>query len=136
MIWETQVAYITIDKKGNDKQVKEKFLVEYAESFSDVENRLYKEFGDKTNFEVQAIKQSKAKETLSYKKDGDELIWCAEMQDIFYTDEGEEKYIKYKVFLCAKTFDEAKSNLYEYIAQAYDMTVVSVKLTNFEDILI
>ena len=131
MIWETQVAYTIIDKKGNDRQVKEKYLVEYGDTFTEVEDKLICKLG----CEVQAIKQSKAKEILSYKKDVEEKIWLGELQDVFHTDEGEEKYIKYKVFLCAKTFDEAKARLGEYIKQGYDMDIVNIKLTNFEDIL-
>lgn len=135
MIWETQVAYTIIDKKGNDRQVKEKYLVEHGDTFTEVEDKLFGELGARTCFEVQAIKQSKAKEILSYKKDVEEKIWLGELQDVFHTDEGEEKYIKYKVFLCAKTFDEAKASLGEYIKQGYDMDIVNIKLTNFEDIL-
>lgn len=135
MIWETQVAYTIIDKKGNDRQVKEKYLVEHGDTFTVVEDKLFGEFGARTCFEVQAIKQSKAKEILSYKKDVEENIWLCELQDVFHTDEGEEKYIKYKVFLCAKTFDEAKARLCEYIKQGYDMDIVNIKLTNYEDIL-
>ena len=131
MIWETQVAYTIIDKKGNDRQVKEKYLVEYGDTFTEVEDKLICKLG----CEVQAIKQSKAKEILSYKKDVEENIWLCELQDVFHSDEGEEKYIKYKVFLCAKTFDEAKARLGEYIKQGYDMDIVNIKLTNFEDIL-
>lgn len=135
MIWETQVAYTIIDNKGNDRQVKEKYLIEYGDTFTEVEDKLFGDLGARTCFEVQAIKQSKAKEILSYKKDVEENIWLCELQDVFHSDEGEEKYIKYKVFLCAKTFDEAKAKLNEYIQQGYNMDVVSIKLTDFEDII-
>lgn len=136
MIYEIQVQYTTIDpKSGNDKIAREKYLVENVETFAEAEAKGY-DWGDgETDLDVIAVKRSKVKEIVNTRQSMEDLIWLAELQDTFTTDDGEEKYTKYKVVLFAKTFDHAKSIMEEYIKQGFNMSLVGVKLTGFNNLL-
>ena len=135
MIYEIQLQYTTIDNKGNDKVVREKYLVENVETFAEAEAKGYDWCDGETDLDVIAVKRSKVKEIVNTRQNTEDLIWLAELQDTFTTDDGEEKYTKYKVVLFAKTFDHAKSIMEEYIKQGFNMNLVGVKLTGFLNLL-
>lgn len=134
MIYEASVQYTGRDNDGNDITVKEKYVLEDEPSFSSVEERLYKIFSDK-DFDVTAIKRSKIKEIANRRVGQEDLMWIAEVQDVFHDDAGNEKYMKYKILFYSRTFDTAKTFITEYIKQGYDMTLISLKLTKFIDVL-
>ena len=64
-----------------------------------------------------------------------EYIWIAEVQDTFTNDEGEEQEINYKVAFYSKTIDSAMAYVKEYLRQGYDMKIVSLKKSNFVDVI-
>lgn len=134
MIYEASVQYTGRDNDGNDITVREKYVLEDEPSFSSVEERLYKIFSDK-DFDVTAIKRSKIKEIANRRVGQEDLMWIAEVQDVFHDDAGNEKYMKYKILFYSRTFDTAKTFITEYIKQGYDMTLISLKLTKFIDVL-
>lgn len=135
-MWETTSIYVKQDKNGNDKNVRMNVIVENQPTFGAAESLLYHTFSDElTGFEVVAIRQSKVKEIANSSTSDDDLIWCAELQDVFHDDDGSEKTLRYKILLFAKTFDSAKAFISEYMKQAYDMSLVSLKLTRFIDVI-
>lgn len=133
MIYETKTQYTIIDKNGNDKVVKENFLIEEASFFGDAEAQTYKYCDGKTDIDVIAVKRSKIKEIINARADNDEKIFVADIADIRTNDEGEETEIIYKVALFANNFDKAKAVLTEYLKQGYDMQIVGLKCTKFVD---
>lgn len=135
MIYEGTIQYITIDNKGNDKSKKETYVIENQNFFAEVENVLHTEFEAHTDLDVIAIKRSKVREIVNTRRDADDRLWMAEMQDVFTDDEGEEKEIKYKVLLYAHSFDDAKSIVTQYAMQGFNMLLVSLKLTKFVDVI-
>ena len=136
MIYEIQVQYTTIDpKSGNDKIAREKYLVENVETFAEAEAKGYEWWDGETNLDVIAVKRSKVKEIINTRQSNEDLIWIAETQDVFTTDDGDEKYIKYKVILFAKTIASAHAIMENYIKQGYNMELIGVKLTGFENLL-
>lgn len=138
MIYEVQITYITVDNKGNDKNVKNNLVVQNAISFADAEEAGY-EYGQGLNLnelDVVGVKRSKIKEILNTCQHNDDLIWQAELMDVFYDDDGNEKEIKYKTILFAQSFDSAKAFISEYMRQGYDnMSLVSLKLTKFTTVI-
>lgn len=138
MIYEVQITYITVDNKGNDKNVKNNIVVQNVTSFADAEEAGY-EYGQGLNLnelDVVGVKRSKIKEILNTCQHNDDLIWQAELMDVFYDDDGNEKEIKYKTILFAQSFDSAKAFISEYMRQGYDnMSLVSLKLTKFKNVL-
>lgn len=138
MIYEVQITYVTVDNKGNDKNVKNNLVVQNAISFADAEEAGY-EYGQGLNLnevDVVGVKSSKVKEILNTCQHDDDLIWQAELMDVFHDDEGNEKEIKYKTILFAQSFDSAKAFISEYMRQGYDnMALVSLKLTKFTTVI-
>lgn len=137
MIYEVQITYVTVDNKGNDKNVKNNLVVQNAISFADAEEAGY-EYGQGLNLnevDVVGVKRSKVKEILNTCQHNDDLIWQAELMDVFHDDEGNEKEIKYKTILFAQSFDSAKAFISEYMRQGYDMSLVSLKLTKFTTVI-
>lgn len=135
MIWEFTISYHSIDN-GKEKVKKEKFVFDKCESFGEVEQKAIDLFDHLSEMEVIAIKQSKVKEIVNYKKYQDEKIFDATLRDVFVDEDGNEKYINYHILLCAKTFDNAKDLVSQYLKQGYDLTLVTLKETSFVDILI
>lgn len=135
-MYEVQINYVTVDNKGNDKNVKVNLVVTNATSFAEAEETGY-EYGEGlTNVDVISIKRSKIKEVLNERNNDTDLIWLAELMTLFLDDEGNEKQIKYKTVLFAPTFDGAKAFVAEYMKQGYDdMSLVSLKLTKYNEII-
>lgn len=135
-MYELQINYVTIDNRGNDKNVKENIVVLNATSFTEAEEMGYKYGDGLTDIDVVSIKRSKIKEVLNERGDDSDLIWQAELMDVLHDDEGNEKQIKYKTILFAQTFDSAKAFVTEYMRQGYDdMSLVSLKLTKFNEVI-
>ena len=135
MIWEFTISYHSIDN-GKEKVKKEKFVFDKCESFGEVEQKAIDLFDHLSEMEVIAIKQSKVKEIVNYKKYQDEKIFDATLRDVFVDEDGNEKYINYHILLCAKTFDNAKDLVSQYLKQGYDLTLVTLKETSFADIFV
>lgn len=135
MIWEFTISYHSIDN-GKEKVKKEKFVFDKCESFGEVEQKAIDLFDHLSEMEVVAIKQSKVKEIVNYKKYQDEKIFDATLRDVFVDEDGNEKYINYHILLCAKTFDNAKDLVSQYLKQGYDLTLVTLKETSFVDIFV
>lgn len=135
MIWETTISYHVIDD-GKEKTKRVKYVIDHQEAFGDVESILHSNFEHLSDFEVLAIKKSKAKEIANVRHFDDERIYEATLRDVFITEDGDEKPINYKVLLFAKNFDKAKDFISEYIKQGYDLTLVTLKETSFVDILV
>lgn len=135
MIYEGTIQFVEIDKNGNDKTTKQNFILDNIELFGEAEEMLYKYGQSLTACEVIAIKRSKVKEIANRRGSEQDKVWLAEVEDVFLSDEGEEKSIKYKILLYAKNFDSAMKVMDQFLAQGYSMTLVTIKRTNIVDIL-
>lgn len=135
MIYEGTIQFVEIDKNGNDKTMKQNFILDNIELFGEAEEMLYKYGQSLTACEVIAIKRSKVKEIANNRGSEQDKVWLAEVEDVFLSDEGEEKSIKYKILLYAKSFDSAMKVMDQFLAQGYSMTLVTIKRTNIVDIL-
>lgn len=135
MIYESQITYLSLDKKGNERKVKENFIIENASDFTEVETMMYNNFDGYKELDVTEIKRSKAKEIANSRSNDNERIWLAEVSDTYTKDNGEEYEIKYKIYFFASTSDKAHSFISEYLKCGYDMQLVSMKLTKFNDVL-
>lgn len=135
MIYEATIQRQKTDGNGNQKVVKEKYVLEEGDFFAHAETKLYEEFESEKEFDVTEIKRSKIKEIANQRTNDEERLWLSEVQDSMLCDDGEEKVIKYKILFFSKTFDTAKAFITEYIKQGYGMTLVSLKLTKIIDVL-
>ncbi len=138
MIFETSIKTIIVDKNGNDKVVTSRYIIENAELFGEVENKLYEEFGNETGFEVATIKISKLKEIINEEPQGDMecKIYFATICDHILTDEGDVKDMQYSVALHAHDINEAHKAIDQYMKQGMeDMELVGLKCTKFIEVL-
>lgn len=135
MIYETQAQFTIIDNKGNDRNIKEKYFVENATTFGDAEQQCYEYCNGQTELDVVAVKRSRIKEIVNTRTNENERIFIAELQDVFTTDDGEEKTIKYKVMLFADTIATANAIITEYLKQGYNMELIGMKITDFKDLI-
>lgn len=135
MIYEATTTHIIIDNKGNDKIKKERFIIDNMETFSEVESMLFEEYGTLREFDVPVIRRSNIKEIANKRQAETDKIYIAEIEDVFTTDTGEEKPIKYKIVFFSSEFDNALCFITEFLKQGFDMSLISLKQSNFIDIL-
>lgn len=135
MIYEATITHIVIDDKGNDKTKKERFIIDNMETFSEVESMLFEEYGSLREFDVPTIKRSNIKEIANKRQSDEDKIYIAEIEDVFTTDTGEEKPIKYKIVFFSSEFDNALYFITEFLKQGFDMSLISLKQSNFVDVL-
>lgn len=138
MIFETAIKLTVVDKNGNDKVVTNKYIVENADQFGEVENKLYEVFGGVTGFEVATIKISKLREIINEAPQGDTecKIYFATICDHIMTDEGDIKDMQYSVALHAHDINEAHKAIDQYMSQGMeDMELVGLKCTKYLEVL-
>lgn len=135
MIHEVQVQFTKIDNKGNDKVVKEKYLVGIAESFGDAETQAFEYCNGETALDVVAIKRSKVKEIINSRSNDNDVIFIADVASKQVNEDGEEVEFVYKWALFAFDFDDAYRKVNEYLKQGYDMSCVGMKKTKFLDVI-
>ena len=137
MIYEGTILNITRDKNGNDKQVKESYIVDNVETFAQVEELLYREFQDLTDIDVVAIKRSNINEIIKPKTTDGESVWIADIVQMFVDENGVEKEMRYKFAFFSMFPDTAFQYVKEYLKQGYtDMELVGLKKTRFQDIYV
>ena len=139
MVFETSIKTIIVDKNGNDKVVTSRYIIENAELFGEVENKLYEEFGNETGFEVATIKISKLKEIINEapQEDTECKIYFATIVDKFYdADKDETTETQYTVALHAHDINEAYKAIDQYMKQGMeDMELVGLKCTKYLEVL-
>ena len=139
MIFETAIKLTVVDKNGNDKVVTNKYIVENAELFGEVESKLYEVFGGVTGFEVSTIKISKLREVINEAPQDDTecKIYFATIVDKFYdADKDETTETQYVVALHAHDINEAHKAIDQYMKQGMeDMELVGLKCTKYLEVL-
>ena len=135
MIHESKIAFTKVDDNGNDKVIKERYLIAEAESFGDAEEQTYDFCDGETGLDVIDVKRSKIKEILNSRDTGDDKIFVADIADVQHNDDGEEVEIVYKVALFAPNVDAAYNYIKSYLKQGYDMTLVGLKKTKYNEVI-
>lgn len=134
MIYESKVSFTKI-VKGNDKVMKEKYMVAEAESFGDAETQTYEFCDGETDLDVIDVKRSKVREIINTRTDENDVIFVADIADTQINEEGEEVELIYKWALFANDFDQAYKRVNEYLKQGYNMQAVGMKKTKFVDVI-
>lgn len=135
MYYEVLSKRIGQDAKGNDREYSERFLVENAVICAAAEQKVLALWNGQND--VVSIKQSKIREFVNKRKDDDQYIFLATIEDIFIDENsGEEKTTKYIVGLFANSVEEATKITAEYMRQGInDMMLTSIKKTKIVDLL-
>lgn len=124
--------------KRNDpqkaKEVTERFIVRGVELFAETEATMLAEYQNECN--VIAIKQSKIKDIINSRMDGEEEIYYATLEQYYISETGNEKSTKTDVALFAKDMTDAKSKLDVYLKQGLqDMSIFKITKTKFLDVI-
>jgi hypothetical protein len=88
------------------------------------------------SFEIQSLKISPIKEVCDqwledYTTSG-YPTFIATLKEIFHTDDGNEKALKYKVLLWANNHSQALQRVQELARQGYDMQIEGIKQVDYE----
>lgn len=124
--------------KRNDpqkaKEVTERFIVRGVELFAEAEATMLADYQNECN--VIAIKQSKIKDIINSRMDGEEEIYYATLEQYYISETGNEKSTKTDVALFAKDMTDAKSKLDAYLKQGLqDMSIFKITKTKFLDVI-
>lgn len=127
-----KVARIIDDKT---RKRTETFLIEkevFAEAEYAVTSGLMQEqeLGTVEDFEIQCLKLSPIREVCT--EYPGEFSYMATLRDVFVTDDGTEKELKYKVLLWANSLSEAMARTNVFARQGYNMNVDGLKEVNYE----
>lgn len=121
-----------IDSKA--RWINETYLVD-KEFFSQAEYAVTEHLnfeeseGDVEDFVIQSLKWSTIKEIADQFQGDNKFI--ATLKDTFVTDDGVEKYIRYKVLLWANDLAQANDNVIQLARQGYEMQVEGIKQVNY-----
>ena len=135
MFYEISVKHTAVDKKGNDKEVTEKYIVENQEMFAEAEQKGLEL--PLTASDVVAVKRSNLREIVNTPTGAeDEAIYIATIVDTFISDNGDEKKTKYQVALYAVSIPNANKIVQEYMAQGLnDMECEGIKKSSFVEVI-
>ena len=135
MLYEVTIKHVITDKKGNDKEVSAKYIVENQELFAQAELKALEL--PLRNIDVTDIKRSKLREFANNPTGAEnEAIYIATIVDIFTDDKDNVKKLQYPVGLYAISLTDANKVVTEYMAQGLaDMECEDIKKSNFEAVI-
>lgn len=135
MFYEVSNKITVIDKRGNDRQVVEKILVENINLFSEAELKAIEWYNNEN--EVVAIKQlPKLMELVNRRESEDQAIYIATIESIFIDDDDSEKTTRYIVGIFALSLENATKIALEYMRSGMtDLSLVSIKKTKIVEVI-
>ena len=129
-----------IDSKTRKRT--ETYLVPDCELFVNAEHIVMhhlseeQESGLIENYEIQSLRISPIKEVCDqWLEDytiGGDPAFIATLKDIWLTDDGTEKSIKYKVLLWAQSHGNALQRVQSLVREGYDMQIEGIKQVDYE----
>ena len=135
MFYEVSNKITVIDKRGNDRQVVEKILVENINLFSEAELKAIEWYNNEN--EVIAIKQlPKLMELVNRRESEDQAIYIATIESIFIDDDDSEKTTRYIVGIFALSLENATKIALDYMRSGMtDLSLVSIKKTKIVEVI-
>ena len=121
---------------GKPRKRTETYVVDNCELFVNAEHEVMtvlseeQTAGTVESFEIQCLKISPIKEVCT--EYSGEFSYMATLRDVFVTDDGTEKELKYKVLLWADSLSEAMARTNVFSRQGYNMNVDGLKEVNYE----
>ena len=137
MIYEGTIRYETTTNKGNVKTIREKYLIENVDTFSQAEIALttYAHALNIQEVDVSLLKRSKIKEIANHGGKLKSPMFVATLIDVFTDDNGNEKEINYDIAFFAPNIQEAHNFIIYYTEQGYCMEMRSLKQAKFIDVI-
>lgn len=114
---------------GDKKRKRLETYILNKEFFSEAEYAVTAYLADVEEHEIQSLRLSPIKE-IANQYEG-QYSYVATLKDIFHDDEGNEKYLRYKVLLWADDLTSATHNVRQLQREGYDMQVESIKEVDY-----
>lgn len=135
MFYEVSNKITVVDKRGNDKQIVEKILVENINLFSEAELKSIEWYNNEN--EVVAIKQlPKLMEFVNRRESEDQTIYAATIESVFIDDDDNEKTTRYIVGIFALSLENATNIAIEYMRGGMtDLSLVSLQKTKIVEVI-
>lgn len=135
MYFETANKITVVDKKGNDRQVVEKILVNNVNLFSEAELKSIEWYNNEN--EVVAIKMLPKLMDFANERDHDgEDIYMATIESVFVDDDDNEKVTRYNVGIYALSLEDATKVATDYMRGGMnDVALVSLKKTKIVEVI-
>ena len=135
MYFETSNRITVVDKKGNDRQVVEKILVNNVNLFSEAELKSIEWYNNEN--EVVAIKMLPKLMDFANERDHDgEDIYIATIESVFVDDDDNEKVTRYNVGVYALSLEDATKAATDYMRGGMnDLYLVSIKKTKIIEVI-
>lgn len=137
MIYEGTIKYETTTKKGNTKAVRESYLIENVDTFSQAEIALttYALASSINDVDVVSLKRSKIKEIANHGGKLKTPMFTATLVDVFTDENGKEKEISYDIAFFAPNIQEAHNFIIYYTEQGYCMEMRGLKQAKTIDVI-
>jgi len=90
------------------------------------------ELGTVDSSEIVSLRQSPIKEICEDTMPGSAFTFIATLRDIFHDDNGNEKFMRYKVLLWANDLSQANQRAQQLARQGYDMQIEGIKQVEYE----
>lgn len=121
---------------GKTRKRTETYLVPDCELFVNAEHQVMHHLAEEQESgliecsEIQSLRISPIKEVCT--QFNGEFAYIATLTDIFHTDDGTEKTLKYKVMLWADGHTDAVHNIQTLVRQGYEMHIEGIKEVDYE----
>lgn len=137
MIYEGTIKYETITANGNTKTVREHYLIENVDTFSQAEIALITHANSLNiqDVDVVSLKRSKIKEIANHGSKLKTPMFVATLTDVFTDDNGNEKEMNYDIAFFAPNIQEAHNFIIYYTEQGYCMEMRGIKQAKFIDVI-
>ncbi len=127
---------------GKTRKRTETYIVPDCELFVNAEHLVMNHLSEEQNsglidnYEIQSLRISLIKEVCDqWLEDytiGGDPAFIATLKEVFHTDDGTEKTMKYKVLLWASSHSHALQRVQELARQGYDMQIEGIKQVDYE----
>ena len=83
------------------------------------------------DFVMQSLRWSPIKEVMENTRAGSAFPFVMTLKDVFHDDDGNEKYLRYKVLLWANNLTQANQKAQQLAKEGYDMVVEGIKQVDY-----
>lgn len=122
------------EKSGNDKEIKEQYLVKDVEFFAEAEAKGCELYNGEAD--IFSVKRSNVIEAINNKELEDDIFYKAKLSNIYTDDKGKEHENNYYILVAAKTMELAHKLVEDYMqANVLDLTFKSITETKILEII-
>lgn len=134
MFYHGSIKVNKLNEKGEEKEVKESYIIENIDLFAEAEQKLLELYDGQCNpFDIRRLNIME----IVNQPFEDSKIFKSKLISTFVDDKGKEKETSYNVILFAKDTENAISIMKEYVKSGLqDLVIKSISETKYLEVLI